>query len=105
MSLIDDLYALISSPVRVIGTIIPDVVVEEHHRDQLVITDHPVERGAAISDHAFKLPVEVEIRCGFSNSSAGIEGYVQAVYQEFYTCRPHVFRSMCSPESVNIPIC
>ncbi|MFJ6322257.1 MULTISPECIES: phage baseplate protein [unclassified Rhizobium] len=83
MSLIDDLYALISSPVRVIGTIIPDVVVEEHHRDQLVITDHPVERGAAISDHAFKLPVEVEIRCGFSNSSAGIEGYVQAVYQEF----------------------
>lgn len=83
MSLVDDLYALISSPVRAIGTIIPDIVAEEHHRDQLVITDHPVERGAAISDHAFKLPVEVEMRCGFSNSSAGIEGYVQAVYQEF----------------------
>lgn len=83
MSLIDDLYALISAPFRAIGTIIPDVVVEESHRDQLVITDHPVERGAAISDHAFKLPVEVEIRCGFSNSSAGDEGYSQAVYQEF----------------------
>lgn len=83
MSLIDDLYALISAPFRAIGTIVPDVVVEESHRDQLVITDHPVERGAAISDHAFKLPVEVEIRCGFSNSTAGAEGYVQEVYQEF----------------------
>jgi len=83
MSLIDDLYALISAPFRAIGTIVPDVVVEENHRDQLVITDHPVERGAAISDHAFKLPVEVEIRCGFSNSTVGAEGYVQEVYQEF----------------------
>jgi hypothetical protein len=83
MSLLDDAFALIFSPVRLIGTMIPDVVVEEAHRDQLVITDHPVERGAAISDHAFKLPSEVEIRCGWSNSSAGVEGYVQAVYEEF----------------------
>jgi hypothetical protein len=83
MSLLDDVFALISTPFRAIGTILPDVVVEEQHRDVLVITDHPVERGAAISDHAFKLPVEVEIRCGFSNSTVADEGYVQAVYQEF----------------------
>jgi hypothetical protein len=83
VSLLDDAFALIFSPVRVIGTLVPDVVVEEAHRDQLVITDHPVERGAAISDHAFKMPSEVEIRCGWSNSSAGEEGYVQAVYEEF----------------------
>ncbi len=83
MSLLDDAFALISAPFRAIGTIIPDIVVEESHRDQIVITDHPVERGAAISDHAFKLPVEVEIRCGFSNSTSGSEGYVQEIYQEF----------------------
>jgi hypothetical protein len=82
VTILDDLYALISSPVRAIGTIIPDVVVREVHRDQIVITDHPVERGAAISDHAFKMPSEVEMDCGWSNSTAGVEGYVQLVYQE-----------------------
>ncbi|WP_187273274.1 phage baseplate protein [Methylobacterium sp. WL19] len=84
MSLLGELtYALISSASRDIGGIMPDVVVEEMHRDELIITDHPVETGAAITDHAFKRPSEVEMRCGFSNSSAGSEGYVQEVYQEF----------------------
>lgn len=85
MSLIGDLaapFALIASPVRAIGYIIPDTVVEELHSDDLAITDHPVESGAAISDHAFKLPSRLQMRCGFSNSTAGTEGYVQAVYQQ-----------------------
>ncbi len=34
---------------RSIGTLIPDVVIEEAHRDSLVITQHPVEKGAAIT--------------------------------------------------------
>lgn len=80
MNLIDDVYALIFSPLRMIGTIMPGVTVEELHRDDLVITDHPVERGAAISDHAFKLPATVEMRCGWSDTQGG-PGYVQEVYQ------------------------
>ncbi len=80
MSLIDGLYALIASPVRAIGFIIPDVTIEEIHRDSLVITDHPVETGAAITDHAFMMPAQIEMRCGWSNSTAATEGYVQAVY-------------------------
>jgi hypothetical protein len=47
----------------------PDVTIEEVHRDELIITEHPVEQGAAISDHAFKRPPEVIIRAGWSNSS------------------------------------
>ncbi len=82
MSILDDAFALITTPIRAIGTILPDVVVEELHRDELVITSHPVETGAPISDHAFKLPQEVEIRCGWSNSSAGFVGYVELVYNE-----------------------
>lgn len=58
------------SPVRKIGPIFPDIVVEESHFDFLRITDHPVERGADTSDHAFKAPAEVMLRCGWSNSSA-----------------------------------
>lgn len=82
MSLLGELtYALISSPVRSIGTVIPDVVIEEAHRDELIITQHPVEKGATITDHAFARPAELDMRCGFSDSSAAYAGYTQDVYQ------------------------
>lgn len=82
MSLLGELtYALISAPQSQFGGIIPDVVVEEVYRDGLIITDHPVERGAAITDHAFLRPRVLEMRCGWSNSTAGAEGYVDAIYE------------------------
>lgn len=72
---------------RSIGTIIPDVVVEEGHNDTLIITQHPIEMGAAVTDHAFAQPSVVVIRCGFSDSSAGSLGYAQAIYEEFLSWR------------------
>ncbi|MFT9025925.1 phage baseplate protein [Acetobacter indonesiensis] len=51
-------------------TIIPDLTIRERHRDTLGITSHPVETGAAISDHAFKMPPEFSLEFGWSNSSA-----------------------------------
>ena len=38
-----------------------DCVPEERHEDQLEITQHPVEQGSMVSDHAFKLPAEVTL--------------------------------------------
>lgn len=64
---------------RSIGGIRPEVVIEETGRDSLFITNHPVERGAAISDHAFKMPVECELRCGWSDSG-NYQGYSKAIY-------------------------
>ena len=55
-------------PQRSIGKIIAQITVEEKHHDEIEITDHPVEQGAAITDHAFKKPAEVVIRCAWSNS-------------------------------------
>lgn len=53
----------------VAGTLlIPDATIEEVHTDDLEITDHPVEQGATISDHAFKRPAEVVITAGWSDS-------------------------------------
>ena len=81
MGILDAGFALITRPnPRFIGTIIPDIVIEEIQNDQLQITEFPVETGAPISDHAFKRPPEIIMRCGFSNSTAQTEGYVQAVY-------------------------
>ena len=75
-------YPTIFSSDRMIGGIFPDVVVEEFHRDDLMITLQPVEASAPITDHSFMMPYSVEIRGGFSNSSAGSEGWVQAAYRE-----------------------
>lgn len=61
--------------------IIAQAVIEEQHHDELRITDHPVEQGAVISDHAIKMPAEVVIRCMWSNSPsqpAGIVGLAVA---------------------------
>lgn len=62
------LQTIMIKPKRALGNIVAQVTVEELARDQLIITDHPVEQGAVISDHAYKLPAEVIIRCGWSNS-------------------------------------
>ncbi|WP_425327623.1 phage baseplate protein [Pseudomonas nitroreducens] len=68
-------------PKRSIGPITAMVTLEELSTDNLQITEHPVELGANINDHAFKQPAEVVIRCGWSNSSLGslISGLRQAV--------------------------
>jgi len=55
-------------PRRSIGGLYPDVVVEENHEDSLQITEHPVEQGASVADHAFKKPVSVTVRGGVSGS-------------------------------------
>lgn len=52
-----------------IGTIEIAATLEEIHSDTLQTTEHPVELGAAITDHAYKRPCEVVIRCGWSNST------------------------------------
>jgi len=53
---------------RGISDLYPDVIVEESHEDALQITEHPVEQGAAISDHAYVKPATVTIRGGVSDS-------------------------------------
>ena len=54
---------------RSIGTLIADITVEERHVDELKITTHPVEAGAAITDHAYQMPRELTVRCSWSNST------------------------------------
>src|SRR5215467_4150897 len=55
---------------RSIGGIIAQVTIEEQGSDDLQITEHPVEQGAPIADHAFKRPATVTIRAGWSRYGA-----------------------------------
>jgi hypothetical protein len=80
----ENLLSPFFSRINSIGGIVPDVTVEEHHVDELAVTEHPVEQGAAIADHAYKRPVACTIRAGWSNSSVAAGGdpnYVQEIYQ------------------------
>jgi len=63
MGLVQPLYF---RPARAIGGFIAQCTVMEDHRDSLVITQHPVERGAAITDHAFKSPPVVIVEAGWA---------------------------------------
>lgn len=49
--------------------IIPDVVISELHSDEVTVTNHPVDTGATITDHAFRQPAVVICTFGWSDSS------------------------------------
>ena len=53
-----------------IGGIQVDTTLEEQYEDVLEITEHPVQVGAQIADHSFKRPMQVVLRCGWSDSNA-----------------------------------
>jgi len=62
-----------------------DCTIQESHNDTLTVTDHPVQQGASISDHAYLNPAQLVMQIGYSNSSrlaAGNENYVSDKYQE-----------------------
>ena len=59
---------------RMIGTIIPDVVVEETGTDDVVVTQHPVANNTPISDHKYKNPCTLTMRVGWSESPAIMGG-------------------------------
>jgi hypothetical protein len=76
--------AILVKPKRAIGPFTAQVTLSEVHTDELEITDHPVDQGASISDHAFKRPAEVVIECVWSNSPQNpglLSGLLGAVTQ------------------------
>ena len=52
--------------------IIPDVVISEMHSDQVTVTNHPVDTGADLSDHAIIQPTTVTCTFAWSDSSRAI---------------------------------
>lgn len=52
------------------GGIIPDVTISEMHADRVTVTQHPVDAGANIADHAIVEPPVLHCVFGWSDSSA-----------------------------------
>lgn len=73
------LGSLLVRPRRSIGPFTMQVTVQERHTDEMEITDHPIEQGATISDHAFKRAAEVTIEGSWSaspSSSGLVDGII-----------------------------
>jgi|GEM_PF-2414026 hypothetical protein len=86
--------------IRLINDIImPDCAIQETHRDTLVITEHPVEQGAAITDHAYKRPAEITVNYSWSNSSPGNDGFSETYDQDMYY-QLLALQSSCEPFTV-----
>ena len=48
-----------------------DAIIREEHTTELVMTKHPVQNGAPISDHAYMLPARLVLEIGVSDVMAG----------------------------------
>lgn len=66
----DILSTIFQQQSRKIELIAPDVVVRERHSDTLEITEHPVEFGQQVADHAYKTPSEVIMEVGFAGGGS-----------------------------------
>jgi len=70
------IYGIVTPDGRQLPDIIAQAVIEEKHHDELEITDHPVQQGAMIADHAYKRPAELTLSLGWSNSPSSPGGLV-----------------------------
>lgn len=81
-----NLLPTILKPIRSLDGIVADAVVEEVHEDDVILTDHPVEQGATISDHAYKLPAQVVVTYVWSGGSKqntiGDATFLSTIYQK-----------------------
>lgn len=69
-----------ATPQGNIGGIDIDATLEEIHHGSVQVTEHPVEQGALITDHSFMRPVEVLLRCGWSNSSPSVLDTITEIF-------------------------
>ncbi|WP_435945883.1 phage baseplate protein [Dryocola sp. BD586] len=71
----DTVSALFQRPTRGFAFLVPEVTISEVHTDSLNIALHPVEIGANISDHAWKMPGELVLKCGFGGGGSLVDSF------------------------------
>lgn len=59
-------------PKRKIGSFEATITLDESAQDELEITQHPVQDGAVITDHAYKKPITLSIKAQYSPLYVGV---------------------------------
>jgi hypothetical protein len=83
-----------------------DAVMTLHHEQRLRTTEHPVQNGAAISDHAFIQPARVTLEFEFSDAMASYGSTLSgaAQYTAYATKSQSAYQSFLSLRNLRIPI-
>lgn len=63
---------MIDSPTH--GRFVFDAVFKTDHNASAIVTQHPVQTGAAVSDHAYMEPDEISIEIGMSDAALSASG-------------------------------
>lgn len=88
--MLNKLQTLVLGKQRSIGAIIPAVTIIEEHTDEVRVTDHPVDTGANVADHAIVMPAVV--RCTF--------GWTDSLFAVNYAIRNSILKGLTSTEDV-----
>ena len=88
---------------RNIGGVIPDVVIQEVHDDAVTITQHPVEYGAAISDHAYREPSQIVMTVGWTPGSLLVNGVLSGSIFKGLQSLDDVYQSLLGIQRLREP--
>lgn len=95
---------LLSGRGRTIMGLFADVTVEEKHKDELKITEHPTEVGAPINDHAYKEAPEVSMKVGWSESAGKLNGLVGDSFLSGNTSLNIVYQTLLQLQESAVPL-
>jgi hypothetical protein len=78
-----------------------DAVLRLHHEQRLHATEHPVQNGAAISDHAFILPSRVTLEVQFSDA---MDSYLSGQYTGYRSKSVSAYQTFLNLRNLRIPL-
>jgi hypothetical protein len=78
-----------------------DAFLKMDHTSRLTITDHPVQTGAAITDHAFLQPRQLSMDIGMSNVA---KSFVNGQFSSGYSRSATAFEVLKQLQQLRVPI-
>jgi hypothetical protein len=78
-----------------------DAYIRMNHTSRLVITEHPVQMGAALTDHAYLKPRELSIEVGMSDVATS---FVPGQFSGGYSRSVTAFQVLKDLQSLRVPI-
>lgn len=84
--------------------IIPDVTISETHTDTVTVTSHPVDVGAAISDHAYKDQAIITCVFGWSDSSRLVNSLLDGSILKGIESVNEVYDKLLELQTARMPI-
>lgn len=78
-----------------------DAVMRADHSNEMRITEHPIQSGAAISDHAYALPSRVVLEIAMSDA---MDSFVSGQYSDFATKSISAYQKLLELKDMRVPL-